>query len=737
MNFVFSMQALQEILERARGDSFFVSLAVPVNAEWDIVRNDAGQNACFIHRGDTADSSLIVVLDVPAVYGAVPLSSARKTVERIHGTALRGDVLPLRLPREWSPYHAGSRVAFFAAPRVVGAYRWIVEPRVGGSIDICFWTMTTSEDQINLSEFVPNMQELEAARVAWRTAFGAAQTVFRANSPSSEESLQASVDLDEMSFGAVTRHKTYTGWLDELTARQKRFVEAPTTNSIKLRGPSGSGKTLALELRTLRTLYAALDEGQDCRLLFATHSWAMTQQVEEALRSMDERGVAGKVDVYPLLTLAGVLMPTERTDTGFALLGEDSLSGKRLQLDRIRGLLETARRSDWVAFQAGASNAFRARVEAAAGSGVRDALVWDLMIEFACVISANGIMPGVNAERRYLALPRGPWMMPLATDDEKRFVILLYQRYVNQLKEEGYLTSDQVISDFLNYLETFAWNAKRRDQGYDVIFVDELHLFNEQERHVLHYLTRSADAYPRIYMALDPRQSPAAVYGLGGGQSRESGQADQELGTIEAHELRTIHRFTPEILTLVQHIHRSYPALELARDWELDADALTSSAAVGSSPSILVHGSAVLERSAVRTAAQDLARSMGRDERLAVVLVDPLLLESYVDEAGESDFVIIASRDDVDDLRYRRRAVVLSAAEYVAGLQFSHVFVAGLPRRDPSVANMGYSQRRLLSLLYLAVSRATHHVEIHVNEEAGGVPSVLESALSSGALVSR
>src|SRR5207249_4114442 len=106
-------------------------------------------------------------------------------------------------------------------------------------------------------------------------------------------------------------------------------------------------------------------------------------------------------------------------------------------------------------------------------------------------------------ERRYLLLQRTPWMMPLETDGEKRFVLQVYTQYIADLKKDRLLTSDQVINDFLNYLETFTWNIRREQEGYDLIFVDELHLFSEQERLALHYLTRSASEYPKMFMALD------------------------------------------------------------------------------------------------------------------------------------------------------------------------------------------------------------------------------------------
>src|SRR5205823_595723 len=100
----------------------------------------------------------------------------------------------------------------------------------------------------------------------------------------------------------------------------------------------------------------------------------------------------------------------------------------------------------------------------------RGAFAWDCLIEFACVLGADGIFPGVNAEMRYLRLARTPWMMPLQTDTDKRLILYLYEKYIRQLYESGQLSSDQLVNDFLNYLETFAWNVRRIKDGYDLIF---------------------------------------------------------------------------------------------------------------------------------------------------------------------------------------------------------------------------------------------------------------------------
>jgi hypothetical protein len=357
------------------------------------------------------------------------------------------------------------------------------------------------------------------------------------------------------------------------------------------------------------------------------------------------------------------------------------------------------------------------------------------MNEFASVLSANGILPGINAERKYLAVQRTPWMMPLLNDAEKRAVLYVYSRYVAGLKHDHLLSSDQLINDYLNYLETFAWNLRRESEGYDLIFVDELHLFNEQERLVLHYLTRSADYYPRLFMALDPRQAPTEVYaGYAGGSvsSGESGEADRALGDIDAVDLGSIHRFSPQILALVRHINNSYPALELGEDWRLDLSSFSSTASPGPMPTVRRHPSLNEEIANVLESARRLQAQDG-NERTAIVLLDPLLIPRYEAAAADQhlNVCVLKSRDDSVQLNYVKRSIVLTAAEYAAGLQFTNVVVAGFVENRQGFANVGYMTRRFLSLLYLAISRSSGSVEMHVNDDLGGVPPVLESAAAA------
>jgi hypothetical protein len=417
------------------------------------------------------------------------------------------------------------------------------------------------------------------------------------------------------------------------------------------------------------------------------------------------------------------------------LLGEDSLSGKLHQLRRLADIVEELRQGDWIRYKNSVSQGFARRVESPQQSVERNSLLWDLMLEFSSVLAAHGILPGINAERQYLAIPRAPWMMPLANDVEKQCVLRIYKQFIESLKSEGVLTSDQITSDFLNYLETFVWNIKRESEGYDLIFVDELHLFSEQERLVLHYLTRSADKYPVLFMALDPRQAPNEVYAdfkTGAVAKGDSGEADRQLGDVDFVELEEVHRFTKEILALVRHIHSCYPALDLGADWRFDvAGMIGGSDGTGHKPRLFIHGSHDEETNSVLTRARELQRDLGKECRVAVILLDSLRLAEVQESVGR-EFTIISSRDDVSQLQYTRRTIVLAGAEFVAGLQFSHVIVAGAPESASEYSTHAYQLRRFLSLLYLAVSRATTDVELHFNDESGELPEVLDMAVKRG-----
>lgn len=126
--------------------------------------------------------------------------------------------------------------------------------------------------------------------------------------------------------------------------------------------------------------------------------------------------------------------------------------------------------------------------------------------------------------------------------------------------------------------------------------------------------------------------------------------------------------------------------------------------------------------------------------RLALAIVDSRQWGRYTDLASRignsAKFHVstISGRSDIDGIGYRRRGLVVGPAEYLAGLQFDAVLVAGIP--DMQMTRMTPNERtRVLSLLYLALSRAQREVRVFVNEDDGGVTDVLARAVANGVML--
>ncbi|KMS86216.1 MULTISPECIES: DEAD/DEAH box helicase [Streptomyces] len=664
-----------------------------------------------------------------------------------HLVSLRRDVLsrmksfaerartpgPLSLPRQWHQYKFNNYIAFRATSKIdTHSSRWITEVAPGDRADIIFWTTTTSDNKSTLEEFDSRRPLAPDLGAVWPQAVAAAREHF-AQVRSQPADVEMSLPALEQS---TTKGWTYQQWLGAISKEQRAFIDADTDKSIRLRGPAGSGKTLALTLKAIREILKAREAGGGVRVLIVTHSWALAAQISDSIDSMG-LGLLHEIDVFPLLEIAKMISPqyVQDVSSGFSLIGEDSLSGKQAQLDEIQEVLDEFITGDWITYRGRVSEGLRTRFDST-DDAERRALAWDLLIEFGSVIGAAAIFPGAGSDLRYFQIPRASWMLPLNTREDLRVVFELYTRYWASLDERSLTTSDQVLADFLIHLSTNTWNRARRVQGYDLVFVDEFHLFSPLERQVLHYLTRDTSVYPRVFMAMDPRQSPSEAFiGLAADETRSSSgaSADDGLGDVTNFELTTIHRFTPQILELIKHVHYEFPTLNLGQEWDIDFTRVESAQADGSLPRLISAASRTGEEDDIVRAVQDLYPS----GRLALAVVDfrqwPRFsrLASRIGHSGKFHVSTVSGRSDIEGLGYRRRGLVVGTAEYLAGLQFDAVLVAGIPDLNTS-APTANERIRYLSLLYLALSRAQGEVRVFVNEDDdGGAPEVLLRAINN------
>ena len=658
----------------------------------------------------------------------------REVISRMASFAERTESAQVSLPRQWHQYKFDNLMSFFAVPgHDARGIRWVTERINRGPGLTVFWQVDTSKQPTRLEDLRPSIPRFPPHVF---TDWDRAIADLKAHLAKKREPADAEVYLPHIQTG-TQKDQSLAGWLSVASPDQRSFIEASVEKSIRLRGPAGSGKTLALSLKAVLEVMKARAASEEIRVLFATHSWALANQITQNIEMLG-LGPVKELDVFPLLAIAEDLSPAAQQGAlPYAVVGDDSESGKRAQLDEVLEVIDHFTSEDWVSYRSMASAQLRERLDSS-DEDERFALAWDLLTEFGSVIGAAGIFPGHGAEAQYAQLQRSGWMLPLHGPNDYRVVFRIYSDYMDSLDARGLVTTDQVMADFLGHLSSHAWNRNRRSLGYDLVFVDEFHLFSPLERQAIHYLTRDPQRYPRIFMALDPRQSPSAKYIGTASDSTRSGpdirmsEGDDE---VENVDLTTVHRFTPQILALVKHLHHEFPTFTLGEDWMIDFAKIVSSQDDGPMPTASNAGTEEAEENDVVRAVHDLYQK----GRVAIAVVDNRLwpryssLGSLLAQSGKFHVTPVTARDDIDDVSYRSRGVVLGAAEHLAGLQFDSVLVVGLPSMHDGLG--APERRRLLSLLYLAVSRAEREVRIFTNDARGGTPAVIQRAIDEGSVV--
>jgi hypothetical protein len=740
---VFSQRGLTAYIERYRFDAFVLP-ADDQSDDVDLIHVVRGKDILFFHRLDqTTEQLVFIAVDILREIAETNPAALGRALERMDRVA-RGvsqSTLSVSIPRQWTKYTHDNLFTYFALPRgldVGTSYRPIVEVLPGGGT--CFWRLTSKDNEMLLAEFArthPPTSLVEQAKGSWTRSYADA-LLGMPPLPDGYSALQDSFDLGAVGFQSVTRSMNYSQWIPRLTAEQSEVVRASSDKAVKVRGQAGTGKTLVLELALLRRLYEAVDAGESLRILFVTHSYAMEEQISSSLDVLDERVLWRKyVDVYPLTYVQEVVR--EGSQEGVEMLGEDSLDGKKKQLGLISEAINAVVESTWSTYE-GLVDEFIARgAVATQNSPDRTVLSWLLMREFAEVIDANRLKPGLNSLRRYIDLKREAWMPPLTKKESREFAFNVYKHYVGRLVEEGQLTTDQVVDDFRAYLETYVWNIRRTTDGYDMIFVDEFHLFNDTERYVFHLLTKDPDVFPPLVMASDPLQSPFAL--LTNLDTQElSRLASAELGhlgqsDVSSVELSIVHRFTRPIFEFVQYVYSSVPALvELGQDWRYSFTPEPSSANADQAllPQVRFVNPVAAAAEAIQMARIFMSQC-GHGERVAVLGVGHQDLDALIGTVGTQnrEFTVIEGRDEVYRLDYTRKTVVVTSAEFAAGLQFSRIVVcyAGSSWGEEDSAS---ASRLAISQLYLAATRAVAHLACVCSTDESTISAVLRGAIQKG-----
>ena len=609
---------------------------------------------------------------------------------------------PVHLPRHWSEYHHKNLLTFFALPREVSSLRWVAD--INSAIRcIKFDYLTSSESAVDLASFVPSAWPDDIAGVVDR--FNAEQ--IREDEETHFAAIAQEFDLETIGSGSVVEGRSYEEWLGSLSDSQKSVLKHDIDASVRVLGPAGSGKTLALCMRAIQISRDKDVKAQGRRLLVATHSWAMSERIDGVLSILNGGISPDAITVFPLLSLlelhAGHI-GQQRTN----VIGDDSSEGRLKSIEIIGetvSKLEITNHpgvADWIGDALTASRDSRQRLD----------LTLDLYEELSGVLTASGVAPDdPESIQEYLASSREDWMPPFETIADRGFVIAVYRSFMQELVDRSAITTDQFILDSIRVLETFTWRMRKETEGYDYILVDELQVFDPQERTALQLLGRSRRGVPFI-TAEDPAQGVFS--------SLNARRATVENVPVY---LEVVHRFNEQIFEFISFIYQQFPLNALPLRIHDTRGAGTQRPAMHSSAS---------EEEAIAAASKlvaDIHAGAGHSDRICVVTlgdVDAAVSERLIKLGLKT--VRLESFDDVEQLSYSRRSIVVSPWQFVGGMQFSHVVVLALGVSSPSSQ---FGRLREMVSVYLSCSRATESLNIYC---AGYVPLVLANAADENLL---
>lgn len=603
---------------------------------------------------------------------------------------------PVHLPRHWMEYHHKNLLTFFALPREVSSRRWVVE--INSEIRcVKFDHLTASGTVVDVVNFAPSAWPDDIASVVARFA---AKELSQQETPSFAPIAQE-FDLETIGSRSVVEGRSYEEWLGLLSGSQKDILEQHIDASVRILGPAGSGKTLALCMRAIQISRDKDVKAQGRRLLVATHSWAMSERIDGVLSTLNGGISPDAITVFPLLSLlelhAGHI-GQQRTN----VIGDDSSEGR---LKSIEIIGETITKldltnhpgvADWIGNAVSASRDSRQRLD----------LTLYLYEEISGVLTASGVSPDdPESIQKYLGTPREDWMPPFETISDRGYVIAVYRTFMQELIDRSAITTDQFILDSIRVLETFTWRMRKETEGYDYILVDELQVFDPQERTALQLLGRSKLGVPFI-TAEDPAQGVFS--------SLNARRATVENVPVY---LEVVHRFNEQIFEFISFIYRQFP---------LNAVPLRIHDTRGAGvqrPSILSFASEMEAISAASMLVAKTYANAGPSDRICVVTLGDVDAEisKRLDDLGVNT-IRLESFDDVERLAYSRRSVIISPWQFVGGTQFSHVVVLALGISAP---NSQFGRLREMVSVYLSCSRATESLNIYC---AGYVPLVLTKA---------
>ncbi|EKZ9479568.1 UvrD-helicase domain-containing protein [Klebsiella oxytoca] len=524
-------------------------------------------------------------------------------------------------------------------------------------------------------------------------------------------------------------------WTKNLTESQKKFVFSESFGPDILKGAAGTGKTLSLILRSVVQLKNAKKTDNQLRAIFITHSIATKNNIENLIASNggDEFINSGKLQSIEVTTLQEwCINNLGNRISATEYLDSDALESKQLQLLYINEALEDFFIKDY----AGSLNFISPKLKKFFGSNDP----WGISILLQEEISTYIKGRAGDDLKTYMSLPRTKNIIPIENDDDFKTIFSIYNKYQEKLIALNLFDSDDITLSALKETSTPIWKRRRITAGFDIMYIDETHLFNINELSLFHNLLKPNSNH--IVFTMDRSQATGDTT-----ITKEDVAKELDANLANEHGLSAVFRSSEHIINLASCVLASGATLFQELENPL-AESMTGHTSLIEDkccvPYIITKQNASEVYRASFSFVDHIAQELdiSKSDVLIVPCTDQVFKElKNFAESNDKEYISIERRGDnlAVEAAATNNLYVIGGMDYIGGLEFSVVVIVGadsdkFPEQSTytgeSLHFINYSS---FNKLYVAITRAKYQIAF-IAEKTQKISPLLETAVTEGLL---
>jgi hypothetical protein len=507
-----------------------------------------------------------------------------------------------------------------------------------------------------------------------------------------------------------------------LTIPQKNFINNDNLGPVRILGPAGTGKTVSLLLKSLYVAKLYENKGTDISICFVCHSEAMKDSIVTRLE-LEQDGsrylnntTGVMIKVYSLLDWCIEFAVTNFNKT--SCLEVDSADSKLMQEMLIDSAIKKFKEEDFSTFRPLLSRGFLEFFE--------QTNIGKLVKLFQSEISIFIKGSNIQTVGDYRKNAKKDKLLPWENENDLGLVYSIYEKYQQALLDMNKYDLDDVTNVALSYLKQGIWKRERKNLGFDVLFVDELHLFDFHELNIMRCMLKN-ELDNHIIYATDVAQSIGDVDII---QSNINSIIAGDILTDKS--LNLIFRSSEKIIDLVNFLFNSQ--MHLFANINPMSNAKIIETNINNQQPELVE--VLNDEMLIAEVFKGKQFQTNEKSKILNVLTDLNLLDKFKEYMAKENipFIIINKRNELTSVlkAQKESKLLFGYIDYIGGLEFDYVHIIGFDKNrvppEDNALSKDFFEHIWYRKVYVAFTRARYMLKIYSNIE-NGKHSFLEKAL--------